>query len=156
MLSIPHLVIIFLVALVVLGPDKLPEVARTLGKAMAELRRVTGDFRYQIEGEMRDLERQHTIERRTAETYEYQPTPPPVVGSPQQQSEDGTPRLPQPPAPPPPAEFTGEPLAEPAPAQPAAVAPSEPEASAQQAASAELAASTEPAAPEKPGDTHPA
>ncbi len=58
MLSLPHLVIIFLVALVVLGPEKLPEVARTLGKMMAQFRRVTGDFRSQIEGEMRDLERQ--------------------------------------------------------------------------------------------------
>ena len=58
MLSIPHLVIIFLVALVVLGPEKLPQVARVMGKAMADFRRITNDFRMQIEDEMRDLERQ--------------------------------------------------------------------------------------------------
>jgi sec-independent protein translocase protein TatB len=58
MLSIPHLIVIFLVALVVLGPEKLPQVARVLGKTMADFRRVTNDFRMQVEDEMRDLERQ--------------------------------------------------------------------------------------------------
>ena len=58
MLSIPHLVIIFIVALIVLGPDKLPQVARTLGKIMAEFRRITGDFRVQMERELSDLDRQ--------------------------------------------------------------------------------------------------
>ena len=42
MLSIPHLIIIFVVALVVFGPEKLPELARNLGKVMAEFRRATG------------------------------------------------------------------------------------------------------------------
>src|SRR5579872_6014057 len=59
MLSIPHLVVIFLIALIVLGPEKLPEVARVLGKAMADFRRITTDFRVQIEDEMREMER-HT------------------------------------------------------------------------------------------------
>jgi len=75
MLSIPHLVVLMLVALIVLGPEKLPEVARTMGKAMAELRRVTGDFRYQIEGEMRDLDRQARLRElgQQKDIYEYQP-----------------------------------------------------------------------------------
>lgn len=58
MLSMPHLIIIFIVALAVLGPEKLPQVARAVGKAMADFRRVTGDFRYQIESEMREVDRQ--------------------------------------------------------------------------------------------------
>jgi Tat protein translocase TatB subunit len=37
----PELVVILVVALIVLGPERLPEVARALGKAMAELRRST-------------------------------------------------------------------------------------------------------------------
>ncbi len=61
MLSIPHLLIIFLVALIVLGPDKLPQVARVLGKTMAEFRRITADFRTTIEGEVREMERQAEI-----------------------------------------------------------------------------------------------
>jgi TatA/E family protein of Tat protein translocase len=56
MLSVPHLVILFVIALLVFGPEKLPELARMLGKAMAEFRRVTGDVRRVVEDEMRDME----------------------------------------------------------------------------------------------------
>ena len=66
MLSIPHLLIIFLVALIVLGPEKLPQVARTLGKMMAEFRRITGDFRSTIEGEVREMERQAEMKQAAA------------------------------------------------------------------------------------------
>src|SRR4029077_1574557 len=41
--GMPELIVILVVALVVLGPKRLPEVARTLGKAMAEFRRQTAD-----------------------------------------------------------------------------------------------------------------
>jgi TatA/E family protein of Tat protein translocase len=58
MLSIPHLIIIFVVALVVFGPEKLPELARNLGKAMAEFKRATGDLRSTFEGHLKDLERE--------------------------------------------------------------------------------------------------
>ena len=40
MLSVPHLIIVFVVALVVFGPEKLPELARNAGKFMAEFRRM--------------------------------------------------------------------------------------------------------------------
>jgi TatA/E family protein of Tat protein translocase len=63
MLSIPHLIIIFVVALVVFGPEKLPELARNLGKVMAEFRRATGDLRSTFEGHMRDLEREADTKR---------------------------------------------------------------------------------------------
>lgn len=65
MLSIPHLIVIFVVALIIFGPEKLPELARNLGKVMAEFRRATGDLRSSFEGHMRDLERE-AQERRTA------------------------------------------------------------------------------------------
>lgn len=71
MLSVPHLIIIFIVALVVFGPEKLPELARNLGKVMAEFRRATGDLRMTFEEHMRDLERE-TEQRRIG-------GPPPVV-----------------------------------------------------------------------------
>lgn len=61
MLSVPHLVIIFLVALIVFGPEKLPELARTFGKAMTEFRRATGDLRAGFEEHMRELERETSI-----------------------------------------------------------------------------------------------
>ena len=58
MFSIPHLIIVFVVALVVFGPEKLPELARNLGKIMGEFRRATGDLRSTFEGHLRDLERE--------------------------------------------------------------------------------------------------
>jgi sec-independent protein translocase protein TatA len=68
MLSIPHLIIIFVVALVVFGPQKLPELARNLGKIMAEFRRATGDLRSTFDEHMRELEREsQAIEQRKRE-----------------------------------------------------------------------------------------
>ena len=43
-IGMPELVVILVVALVVLGPKRLPELARTLGKAMAEFRRSTTEI----------------------------------------------------------------------------------------------------------------
>jgi TatA/E family protein of Tat protein translocase len=63
MLSIPHLIVIFIVALVVFGPEKLPELARNLGKVMAEFRRHTNDLRSSFEGHLRDLEREADARR---------------------------------------------------------------------------------------------
>lgn len=60
MLSIPHLIVIFVVALVVFGPEKLPELARNLGRVMADFKRATGDFRSTFEDHLRDLERETT------------------------------------------------------------------------------------------------
>jgi TatA/E family protein of Tat protein translocase len=57
MLSVPHLIIIFLVALIVFGPEKLPELARKLGKATAEFKRATDGLRTGFEEHMRELER---------------------------------------------------------------------------------------------------
>jgi TatA/E family protein of Tat protein translocase len=61
MLSIPHMIVVFLVVLVVFGPQKLPELARSFGKLMAEFRKASGDFKSAFEEEMRDLERQARI-----------------------------------------------------------------------------------------------
>jgi TatA/E family protein of Tat protein translocase len=65
MLSIPHMIVVFVVVLVVFGPQKLPELARGLGKLMAEFRKASTDFKTAFEEEMRDLERQaREVERR--------------------------------------------------------------------------------------------
>jgi TatA/E family protein of Tat protein translocase len=63
MLSISHLIIIFLVALIVFGPEKLPELARTLSKVMGEFNRATGGLKQTLEQEMRQLEREITEQR---------------------------------------------------------------------------------------------
>src|SRR5580698_7387501 len=58
MLSMTHMVVLFIVVLVVLGPNKLPELARGLGKLMAEFRKASTDFKSPFEQGMRDIERQ--------------------------------------------------------------------------------------------------
>src|SRR6266436_743516 len=58
MLSVPHMIVVFLVVLVVFGPQKLPELARSLGKLMAEFRKASTDFKGAFEEEMRAIERQ--------------------------------------------------------------------------------------------------
>jgi sec-independent protein translocase protein TatB len=63
MFSIAHIVIIFVVALVVFGPEKLPDLARNLGKVMGEFRKATGDLRSTFEGHMRDLERETELRK---------------------------------------------------------------------------------------------
>ena len=51
-LGIPELVLIFIVALIVFGPKRLPEIGRTLGKAMGEFKKATDDFKNTIEREV--------------------------------------------------------------------------------------------------------
>jgi sec-independent protein translocase protein TatB len=62
------MIVVFVIVLVVFGPQKLPELARGLGKLMAEFRKASTDFKSAFEEEMRDLERQaREVERRKAE-----------------------------------------------------------------------------------------
>src|ERR1700760_620662 len=49
-------IFIFLLALVVFGPKKLPEIGRQIGKLMVEFRRASNDFKLQIEEELRASE----------------------------------------------------------------------------------------------------
>src|SRR6266436_3179334 len=68
MLSVPHMIVVFVIVLVVFGPQKLPELARGLGKLMAEFRKASTDFKSAFEEEMRDRDRQaREVERRKAE-----------------------------------------------------------------------------------------
>ena len=51
-LGIPELILIFIVALIVFGPKRLPEIGKTLGKAMGEFKKATDDFKNTIEREV--------------------------------------------------------------------------------------------------------
>ena len=48
----PELFLIFVVALIVFGPRKLPEIGKSLGKMMGEFRRASNEFRSTIESEV--------------------------------------------------------------------------------------------------------
>jgi Tat protein translocase TatB subunit len=59
-IGMPELMLIFVLALLVFGPKELPRIARTLGKAMAELRRASDELRDGIQREIELAERAET------------------------------------------------------------------------------------------------
>jgi sec-independent protein translocase protein TatA len=58
-LGVPEMAVIFILALVLFGPKKLPELGRTIGKAMTEFRRASNDLKATFEREMHTLEREN-------------------------------------------------------------------------------------------------
>jgi Tat protein translocase TatB subunit len=55
-LGMPEMIFIFLLALVVVGPKRLPGLMRELGKYMAEFKRASNEFKNQLETEMMNIE----------------------------------------------------------------------------------------------------
>lgn len=51
-IGLPELVLIFIVALLLFGPRKLPEIGRTVGKALGEFRRASNDLKRTLEDEV--------------------------------------------------------------------------------------------------------
>ncbi len=57
-IGMQEMVVIFLVALVLFGPKKLPELGKTLAKALTEFRRAQSDLKATFEREMQALEKE--------------------------------------------------------------------------------------------------
>ena len=55
-LGMPEMIFIFLLALIIFGPKKLPEIGRQIGKALNEFKRASNEFKAQIETEINKLE----------------------------------------------------------------------------------------------------
>lgn len=55
-IGLPELLIIGAIALIVFGPNKLPELARAFGRAMREFKKATDEVKESFEAETRDLE----------------------------------------------------------------------------------------------------
>lgn len=60
-LGFPELIIIFVVALLVFGPRKLPELGRSLGRGLSEFKRASNDLRNTLDDEIRDEERRSAL-----------------------------------------------------------------------------------------------
>ncbi len=56
-LGMPELIIIFVIALIVFGPRKLPELGRSLGRGIAEFKRATSELQSTLEQEVKAEER---------------------------------------------------------------------------------------------------
>lgn len=61
-LGMPELIVIFVIALIVFGPRKLPEIGRSLGRGLAEFKKATNELQSTLEEEIRLEERHSAVE----------------------------------------------------------------------------------------------
>jgi Tat protein translocase TatB subunit len=80
-IGVPELLVILVVALLVLGPQRLPEVAKALGKALAEFRRATSGLSEELGNAQVMLEEEVRQAERKARAAQPQATPPATIAS---------------------------------------------------------------------------
>jgi sec-independent protein translocase protein TatA len=61
-IGMPELIIIFVIALIIFGPRKLPELGRSLGKSLAEFKRASNELRSTLEEEIRVEDQRAKVE----------------------------------------------------------------------------------------------
>jgi sec-independent protein translocase protein TatA len=82
-LGFGEILIILVLALVIFGPRRLPEMGRTIGRSMRELRRATSDIRTELETDLDEPpavtaeERQRRVAQRKARSSSEGPPAPP-------------------------------------------------------------------------------
>ena len=76
-MSFPDTVVLFVLALLLFGPKKLPQIARQVGKALGEFKRASNEFKAQIESEISQLE----FEEKKKEQEQNLPKIEPISGS---------------------------------------------------------------------------
>ncbi len=74
-IGMPELIIILVIALIIFGPRKLPELGRSLGKSIGEFKRASNELRNTLDEEIR-IEEQRTAERAAEPTPPAQPADP--------------------------------------------------------------------------------
>jgi len=57
-IGFPELIVIFIVALLIFGPKKLPELGKALGRGLAEFKRATEELKSEISTEIQEIEKQ--------------------------------------------------------------------------------------------------
>src|SRR5881628_1829643 len=83
-IGMPELIIIFVIALIIFGPRKLPELGRSLGKSIAEFKKASNELKSTLEEEIRLEEQRSTLEEKKAQTVVTAPpvNPTPLVEEP--------------------------------------------------------------------------
>jgi len=66
-IGMPELIVILVIALIVIGPQKLPDIARSLGKGLAEFKRASDDFQKNLADEVRSMDAKEQAEKVQAE-----------------------------------------------------------------------------------------
>ncbi len=60
-IGFPELLVIFVVALLVFGPKRLPDLGRSLGRGLAEFRRASTDLKRSIEREIENVDLENSV-----------------------------------------------------------------------------------------------
>jgi sec-independent protein translocase protein TatA len=74
-IGVPELIIIFVVALIVFGPRKLPELGKSLGRGLAEFRKASNELRSTFEEEVRNIEEDRPVNRDSEKNANSSPKP---------------------------------------------------------------------------------
>jgi len=86
-IGMPELILIFVVALLVFGPKKLPEIGKSLGKGLAEFKRASEDLKKTIEQEIEQGKNELASVKQEVEaatgTVAQKPESPPAVAAPE-------------------------------------------------------------------------
>jgi sec-independent protein translocase protein TatA len=61
-LGIPELIVIFVIALVVFGPKKLPDLGKSIGRAMSEFKKAQQEFQESVQSEMKEVQKTANLE----------------------------------------------------------------------------------------------
>lgn len=68
-IGVQEMIAIFVIALILFGPKKLPELARTLGKALSEFRRAKNELKATFETHLNELERETRLSSTSTKDY---------------------------------------------------------------------------------------
>ncbi|HEY7352504.1 MAG TPA: twin-arginine translocase TatA/TatE family subunit [Terriglobales bacterium] len=79
-MSFADTAVLFILALLLFGPKKLPAIARQVGKALNEFKRASNEFKAQIEAEISNLEFEERKKQREQEQENF-PKPEPIAES---------------------------------------------------------------------------
>jgi TatA/E family protein of Tat protein translocase len=77
----PELIIIFVIALIVFGPRKLPELGKSLGKSLAEFKRASNELKNTLDEEIRMEERKSQDRQEPPKVAEFHDTTAPATGT---------------------------------------------------------------------------
>ena len=77
--GIPDTLFLVVLALIVFGPKKLPEISRQIGKLLYEFRKASNDFKFQIEEELRSAEQAERQKELAAQAAVSQPATPVAI-----------------------------------------------------------------------------
>lgn len=85
-IGMPEMIVILVIALIVIGPHKLPELAKSLGKGLAEFKKASEDFQRNVQEEARKVEVEELVKEK--QTVSAEPATPGAAAATAAQSEE--------------------------------------------------------------------